>query len=159
MHDVLKDLNGKPGVRGSAVVMSDGVVMAALLSRTCDPDSFTALLSALFNQVRKSLGSLALGDLRRMLVSSSRGRFSATNLGNAWLVAELELEIDPETVDLEIQSAASRLRRQLRVGGKSDSIVPPALPCESPSVTAKPFEARTPLEVLSGTADRVAAPH
>jgi predicted regulator of Ras-like GTPase activity (Roadblock/LC7/MglB family) len=137
--DILKELNSTPGVRGSTVVMGDGVVMASLHSAGCDADSFAALISSLFSNVMKSAGKLGLGAVRRMLVSSSRGCFSAIYLGNAWLVAELELEIEPATVELEIESAAGRLRRQLRVRG-------PEAPAPFPSESAHASEPRTQLK-------------
>ena len=60
-------------------------------------------------------------------------------LGNAWLVAELELEIDPGTVELEIESAAGRLRRQLKLRATE-----PAASAPLPSATALPRPAELP---------------
>jgi predicted regulator of Ras-like GTPase activity (Roadblock/LC7/MglB family) len=136
--EILKELNSTPGVRGSAVVMEDGVVMSALLAAGSDADSFAALISSLLSHVRRNAQKMELGNIKKMLVTSSRGCFSAVNLGNAWLVAELELEIDPSAMELEIESAAGRVRRQLRSHADEPA---PALPSEAPEVadTASPF--------------------
>jgi len=141
--DILKDLNATPGIRGSAVLLGDGVVMASLLSAGSDADSFSALISQLFSHATKNSAKLEMGTVRRMLVTASRGCFSAICLGNAWLVAELELEIDPGTVELEIESAAGRLRRQLKL--RVAEPVPPAPVPNTTEASDAPPAARPPV--------------
>ncbi len=130
MREILRELNTTPGVHGSAVVMSDGVIVAAELASGTDGEPFAALASSLLANVAKSVPKLELGNLRRVLVTASRGAFSLTDLGGAYLVAELERDIEPSVVDLEIESAASRLRRSMRP--KSEIRVAAALPSAAP---------------------------
>lgn len=132
MLEVLKELNRTPGVRGSAVLMGDGVVMASLLAPGSDADSVAALVSSLASSIVKNVSRLDMGKLRRILVTSNRGCFSANYLGNAWLVADLELEIDPGSLELEVESAAMRIRRLLRRRGAE---VPAVLPSDEDATT------------------------
>jgi predicted regulator of Ras-like GTPase activity (Roadblock/LC7/MglB family) len=127
--------------------------MASLLSAGSDADSFSALISQLFSHATKNSAKLEMGTVRRMLVTASRGCFSAICLGNAWLVAELELEIDPGTVELEIESAAGRLRRQLKLRATE-----PAASAPLPSATALPRPAELPTATETSAAPPAARP-
>lgn len=129
MHEILQELNSTPGIRGSAVVMGDGVLVVAELSAGSDPDRFSALLSALFSQFAIQSPKLGLGHVRRAVVTASRGRFALVDIGGVYLVAELGRDTDPTAVELELESAASHLRKRLRL--RLDGAVastPPALP-------------------------------
>lgn len=129
MREILQDLNSIPGVRGSAIVMSDGVVIASELSTGADADSYSALASSLLAQINKSIPKLQLGKLRRAMIAATRGRFAINDIGGAWLIVELERDIDSGQLELEIESAAGRLRRRIRMG-RIDS-PQPALPMDA----------------------------
>ncbi|HKE01383.1 MAG TPA: roadblock/LC7 domain-containing protein [Planctomycetota bacterium] len=134
MRDILRELGGMPGVRGAAVVLSDGVVVAAELAPGSDPDSFAALFSSLLSHVRRNVTKLGLGGIRRAMVTASRGRFAMTDVGGeAYLVAEIERHADPSAVELELESAASRLRREMR-------------PSEYPHTPSSPVPAPLPYD-------------
>ncbi|MBL8692861.1 MAG: roadblock/LC7 domain-containing protein [Planctomycetes bacterium] len=126
MREILKDLNATRGVHGSAVVLEDGVIVAAELAAGTDPDSFAALVSSFIAQATRSLPKLQLSKVKRAMVTASRGCFALTSLGGAFLVAELERDVEPSVVDIELESAAGRLRRLMRPRGESN--VPAALP-------------------------------
>ena len=131
MRDVLRELGATPGLRGAAVVMNDGVVVASELAPGSDADSFAALFSSLLSQARRNLPKLGLGEIRRAMVTASRGRFALTDVGGgAYLVAELERDVEPSAMQLELESAASRLRRQMRPG--ADRLPPSAVPAPLP---------------------------
>ncbi|MFN0207417.1 MAG: roadblock/LC7 domain-containing protein [Planctomycetota bacterium] len=126
MLDILKELNSVPGVRGSAVVMEDGVIVASALSSTADTESYAALASSLLSQMTKCLPKLALGKTRRVFVTATRGRFTLNDLGGVWLITELERDFEAIQMELDIESAASRLRRKLRINAEVPAAIPMA---------------------------------
>src|SRR5262245_37966824 len=131
MHEILRELNSTPGVRGSAVVMNDGVVVAADLSAGADPERFSALLSSLFSQFGLHAPKLGLGTVKRAVVTASRGRFALIDIGGVFLVAELGRDIDPGAIELEIESAAAHLRKRLRLHSDTEPApAPTALPAQ-----------------------------
>ncbi|MBI3820790.1 MAG: roadblock/LC7 domain-containing protein [Planctomycetes bacterium] len=126
MRDILEELNTIPGVRGSAIILTDGVVVASALSETCDGESYAALASSLLSQVGNCLPRVELKGMRRVTITATRGRFSMSDVGGAWLIVELDRDIDVGQLQLEIESAASRLRRRMRMGRAENPVA--ALP-------------------------------
>lgn len=128
MRDILVELNSLPGVRGSAIVMTDGVVIASELSTGADADSYSALASSLLSNINKNIPKLDLGGMRRAMITATRGRFAIQDVGGAWLIVELERDIDLGQLQLEIESSAGRLRRRMRMGRPE---TPAALPADA----------------------------
>jgi predicted regulator of Ras-like GTPase activity (Roadblock/LC7/MglB family) len=114
VRETLRELNTTPGLRGSAIVTTDGVIVAAELATGTDADSFAALVSSLIAQVTANLPKLRLGRLRRAHVAASRSAFALADLGGVYLVAEVERDVEPASLEIELESAATRLRRLLR---------------------------------------------
>lgn len=129
MREILQELNSIPGIHGSVIVLEDGVVVVSALAAGTDPDSYSALISSLLAQAGRSLPRLGVGKIKRAIVSASRGSFALTNLGGAYLVAELERDVEPSLIAIDIESAAGKLRRLMRPRGESN--IPAALPMGS----------------------------
>lgn len=144
MRDVLLELNNMPGVRGSAIVLGDGVIIANALSVGSDPDSYSALASSLLSQIVRSLPRLQIGNLRRAMITATRGRFALCDLGGAWLVAEVDREIETAELMLEIESAASRLRKRMRMRGTESGVPAPLPTADGMAATLKENAAAVP---------------
>jgi predicted regulator of Ras-like GTPase activity (Roadblock/LC7/MglB family) len=142
MLDILNELKHVPGVRGAAIVLDDGVIVASALSSASDTDSYAALVSSLLSQITKCLPKLGLGNLRRATVTATRGRFTLTDLGGAWLVTEIERGMESQNIELDIESAGSRLRKRMRM--RCD--VPAAVPGSS-----RAPKGNTPTPAMNGT--------
>jgi len=71
---VLKDLEATAGdIEGSAVVRSDGLIVAFAMPRSTDESLVAAMSAALLNIGTRTVKELARGDLDKVIVSGNKG--------------------------------------------------------------------------------------
>jgi len=109
MHEVLDELNSRPGVLGSLVATEDGIVVASRLGTTLDEDATAAMVSSVLAAGRAATAST--GEMNRLVLVATRGKLIVTALGNAWLVVLTDRHIDFDQGLLDIEGAANSLRR------------------------------------------------
>jgi predicted regulator of Ras-like GTPase activity (Roadblock/LC7/MglB family) len=74
LETVLKDLETTAGdIEGSAVVRSDGLVIAFAMPRNTDESLVAAMSAALLNIGTRTSKELARGDLDKVIVSGNKG--------------------------------------------------------------------------------------
>jgi len=111
VQDVLDKLNQEMGVRGSLVVTDDGVVAAASLVREEDRDLLGALATDISLKVKSSLRDGGLEGHSRLVLDAEYGRIVLYDLDVASLVVVLDRTINADATMIEIESAASKIRR------------------------------------------------
>jgi len=111
VQDVLDKLNQEMGVRGSLVVTDDGVVAAASLVREEDRDLLGALATDISLKIKSSLREGGLEGHNRLVLDAEYGRIVLYDLDVASLVVVLDRTINADATMIEIQSAASKIRR------------------------------------------------
>ena len=120
MQDVLDALNQEMGVRGSLVVTDDGVVAAASLVR--EEDQRPARRARNRHIAKRSNQALREGGLEghnRLVLDAEYGRIVLYDLHVASLVVVLDRTISSDATMIEIESAASRIRRIGRLSASS----------------------------------------
>ena len=74
LEGVLKDLESTVGdIEGSALVRSDGLIVAYAMPRTTDESLVAAMSAALLNIGTRTANELSRGDLDKVIVSGSKG--------------------------------------------------------------------------------------
>jgi hypothetical protein len=74
LESVLKDLETTVGdIEGSAVVRSDGLIIAFAMPRNVDESLVAAMSAALLNIGTRTANELARGDLAKVIVSGTKG--------------------------------------------------------------------------------------
>ncbi len=90
---VLSDLNGSSAdIEASAVVSTDGLMMASLLPQTMDEDRVAAMSAAMLSLGQRSATELAKGDLEQVLVRGEHGYILMTHAGEEAVVTVLTKE-------------------------------------------------------------------
>jgi predicted regulator of Ras-like GTPase activity (Roadblock/LC7/MglB family) len=90
---VLSDLNGSSAdIEASAVVSTDGLMMASLLPQTMDEDRVAAMSAAMLSLGQRSATELAKGDLEQVLVRGEHGYILMTHAGDEAVVTVLTKE-------------------------------------------------------------------
>ncbi len=90
---VLNDLNGSSAdIEASAVVSTDGLMMASLLPQTMDEDRVAAMSAAMLSLGQRSATELAKGDLEQVLVRGEHGYILMTHAGDEAVVTVLTKE-------------------------------------------------------------------
>ena len=121
MQDVLDKLNQEMGVRGSLVVTDDGVVAAASLVREEDRDLLGALATDISIKVKSALREGGLEGHNRLVLDAEYGRIVLYDLEVASLVVVLDRTINADATMIEIESAASRIRRLGRLFASAEA--------------------------------------
>lgn len=117
MRRILKQLNEAVGVKGSLVLTKDGIVIASHMSLQLEEDVVAAIAANLVRSARKSLERHGLGDFTRFTLSANHGKMVFTDTGPTFLVVVMDRNVELAPVDIEIESAAMRIRNmgQIRV--------------------------------------------
>ena len=112
---VLEELNCTPDIKGSAVVMQDGIMVASALESRIPDDVVAGLVSFLVSTTRRSLKEGGLGEFSRFVMNSTHGKVIVVDVGEGFLVAITDQFAKLESCMDGVQEAALRLRRMARI--------------------------------------------
>lgn len=115
MRDVLVTLNECPGVIGSLVTTTDGILVASELVSGPDEETAAALVSSLVSGTSSLLKEFGKARLQQLVLRASRGKIIISDLEHAYLVTVTDANIDLDQGLLEIKSAVQALRRVGRI--------------------------------------------
>ena len=110
MRRILKQLNDVVGVKGSAVVTKDGIVVASHLTRSLKEDVVAAISANVIQQTRRALERHGVRRFSRLTLVAGHGKMVFTDTGPAFLVVVTDRNVELGPVDIEIESAAMRIR-------------------------------------------------
>ena len=111
MIEVLDRINEYPGIIGSLVATTDGIVVASRLQNGIDEDAAAALVSSLLTSTVALLRDCGEPRLEQLVLRATRGKILVFDLDNAYLVVVTDQHLDLEQGLLEIRSAAEQLTR------------------------------------------------
>lgn len=112
---ILSELNGSSAdIEASAVISTDGLMMASLLPAGLDEDRVGAMSAAMLSLGSRIAKELARGDLEQVLVKGESGYVLMTNAGNE---AVLSVIAKPQArlglIFLDVKRAAEGIKRIL----------------------------------------------
>jgi len=82
LERILKDMEtSDPDIEASAIVRTDGLVMASALPKSADEGLIAAMSAAILNIGSRALGELAKGELEKIIVSGDRGDITIMGVG------------------------------------------------------------------------------
>mgnify|MGYP000529244044 CR=1 FL=1 len=82
LERILKDMeSGDPDIESSAIVRTDGLVMASALPKSADEGLIAAMSAAILNIGSRALGELAKGELEKIIVSGDKGDITIMGVG------------------------------------------------------------------------------
>jgi len=118
MRKILKGLNEVVGIRGSMVVSRDGMVIASSLSRQLDEEKVAAMASNAVMSTHRALERKGISSFSRFTLVSSHGKLVFTAAGSTYLVVVMDRNIDLGATDIELESAAMRIRAvsEIKIG-------------------------------------------
>ncbi len=91
LNSILSDLNGSTAdIEASAVLSTDGLMMAALLPAGMDEDRVGAMSAALLSLGDRTSEELSRGALEQVLIKGDNGYILMTHAGNEAVVTILE---------------------------------------------------------------------
>jgi uncharacterized protein len=110
MYQVLNDLNKTPGITGSMVVGSDGIVIASDLESGFESETVGALAASITTNIQKSLDRLRTSPLSQVTIEADDAKLFFTEAGLGILVVTAEKDVNIGLIRLEIKNAIGRLK-------------------------------------------------
>ncbi len=90
LNSILSDLNGSSAdIEASAVLSTDGLMMASLLPAGMDEDRVGAMSAAMLSLGDRTAEELARGALEQVLIKGDKGYILMTHAGNEAVVTVL----------------------------------------------------------------------
>lgn len=112
MYNVLGELNKTSGVRGSMLVGSDGIIIAADLDSKLEDETVGALAASIVSNVARALERLNQQNTGRIMIESDEGKIFLNDAGVGILAVITEPEVNVGMVRLEIKNAVSMIKSQ-----------------------------------------------
>lgn len=108
LETVLNDLNGTSAdIEASAIISSDGLMMAALLPNTLDEDHVGAMSAAMLSLGDRTARELARGTLEQVLIKGEKGYVMMVQAGpDAVLTVMAKANAKLGLVFLDVRRAA-----------------------------------------------------
>lgn len=90
LNSILSDLNGSTAdIEASAVLSTDGLIMASLLPQSMDEDRVGAMSAAMLSLGDRASAELGRGNLEQVLVKGEKGYILMTHAGPEAVVTVL----------------------------------------------------------------------
>ena len=115
---VLKDLEASAGdIEGSAVVRSDGLIVAFAMPRSTDESLVAAMSAALLNIGTRTVKELARGDLEKVIVSGSKGDVVLLGAGQDSILSSItKIGANLGLILVEMKKTSNKLAGLIRGG-------------------------------------------
>ncbi len=113
LQDILRNFESNtPDIRASAIVNTDGLIMASRLPPDVEEDRVGAMSAAISTLGERSGEELDLGGMQQVLVKGSRGYIVLMNIGSdAVLVTLTNEKVKLGLLFLELRRASEELAR------------------------------------------------
>jgi len=115
IRGILEKLNQAPGVKGSAVVTADGIMVKSALADSSTEEVVSGLISFLLSTTRRSLEEGGLGSLRRFAMHCTHGKIVLCDLGESCLVAVTDQFTNLEECLAAVDTAAKQVAVAARI--------------------------------------------
>jgi predicted regulator of Ras-like GTPase activity (Roadblock/LC7/MglB family) len=113
LASILSDLNGSSAdIEASAVISTDGLIMAALLPANLDEDRVGAMSAAMLSLGDRTAMELSRGELEMVLIKGNKGYVVMTHAGQEAVVSvQAKASAKLGLVFLDIKRAAEAISK------------------------------------------------
>lgn len=112
MYNVLGELNKTSGVRGSMLVGTDGIIIAADLDSRLEDETVGALAASIVANVSKALERLNQQNPDHITIEADQGKIFLNDAGVGILAVVTDPAVNIGMVRLEIKNAISKIKAQ-----------------------------------------------
>lgn len=115
LNSILSDLNGSSAdIEASAIISTDGLMMAAMLPSTMDEDRVGAMGAAMLSLGDRTGQELSRGSLEQILIKGDHGYVIMTHAGKEAVIAVLtKSEARLGLIFLDVKRAAEAISKVL----------------------------------------------
>ena len=112
MYNILGELNKTSGIKGSMLVGSDGIIIAADLDTRFEDETMGALAASIVSNVSKAMERLRQNDPERITIEADEGKIFLNDAGVGILAVITDPVVNVGMVRLEIKNAISKIKGQ-----------------------------------------------
>jgi predicted regulator of Ras-like GTPase activity (Roadblock/LC7/MglB family) len=109
MYSVLSDLNKTSGVKGSMLVGSDGIIIAADLDSQYEDETVGAMSASIVSSVSKAMERLKAETPAQITVEADHGKLFLADAGIGILTVITEKEVNIGLIRLEMKNAIGKI--------------------------------------------------
>jgi predicted regulator of Ras-like GTPase activity (Roadblock/LC7/MglB family) len=115
MKEILEDLTRSIDARGSLVITKDGIPIATHSHAEFHVERISALAQRVVHESKSACGALGASGFSRFVLTADHGRMIFVEMPVATLIVITSLDTSTEQVLLEIESAARKIERAVRI--------------------------------------------
>lgn len=115
MKELLHELNRHSGVRGSAVVTKDGMIVAAALPKDASEEVVSALVSFLLSTTNQSLHEAGMPNFENLVLTATHGRILLLGAGEVYLVVVTDQFANLDLVMVDAHATAGRILKASKI--------------------------------------------
>ncbi len=115
MDEILETLNRAVGVKGSLIVLKDGVVVKSRLGDGLDTEEVAALATAVIRATEKSLRRVGPEEFSRLILTATHGKMILVDVDPTYLVVVTRRDINLDLTLLEVEHAAYKVKNLGRI--------------------------------------------
>ncbi len=110
MQEILERINSIKGVRGSAIVGSDGIEILSLFRAPLQSDLISALIVSVQQLANKIVLSAECGSLAQTIVEATEGKIVIQTVDLGFLVVLADNQANLGMIRVEIQQVTSLIK-------------------------------------------------
>ena len=112
MYNVLSELNKTSGIKGSMLVGSDGIIIAADLDSQLEDETVGAMSASIVSSVAKAMERIKGEEPAQITVEADHGKLFLANAGVGILTVIADREVNIGLVRLEMKNAIAKISGQ-----------------------------------------------
>jgi len=109
MYNILSDLNKTSGVRGSLLVGSDGIIIAADLESQLEDETVGAMSASIVANVSKAMERLKSETPAQITVEADHGKLFLSDAGVGILTVIADKDVNIGLIRLEMKNAIAKI--------------------------------------------------
>ncbi len=113
MEEILRDLNKIEGIKGVAIVSSEGLIVNSFLPSSIDPDAVGGMCASSFRNSATTAKVLEAGKIKNMIIETDSDFIIFTPIGNGFLAIISDKSLNLGYLRIRIDKAVRQLMEKM----------------------------------------------
>ncbi|MCD6426482.1 MAG: roadblock/LC7 domain-containing protein [Caldisericaceae bacterium] len=116
MEEQLRNLNKIEGVKGSAIVSNEGLMVLSLLPSDVDPDAVAGMAASNFRNSSTVAKVLNAGKTRKVIIETDTDFIIFSTIGNGFLAVISDKNVNLGLLKIRIEKAVREIKAKILEG-------------------------------------------
>ena len=113
MEEHLRELNKIPGVKGSAIISNEGLMVVSLLPSDTDPDAVAGMCASNFRNSTTVAKVLNAGKTRKVIIETDKDFIIFASIGNGFIAVIADKSANLGLIKIKIDRTVREIKAQL----------------------------------------------